>query len=108
MLRALEFHVLDEVGQPLLVLVFQHGARLDDEAQLGAPDRLRIGAHVVAQAVRQRAGDDLGIDRHLLGEGVWSDGSGGRLAAWGRRLRGNRRQREQTDQNSPDGKAGAR
>ena len=39
-LRAFEFHVLDEVREPLLVVVFEHGAGFDDEAELGAPRRL--------------------------------------------------------------------
>ena len=65
-LRAFELHVLDEVREPQLVVVFEHRAGLDDQPQLGAVRRLRVRAHVVAQPVRQRADDDLRVDRHLL------------------------------------------
>ncbi len=34
--RAFELHVLDEMRQPLLVVVFEHRTGLDDEPQLGA------------------------------------------------------------------------
>ncbi len=76
MTRPLELHVLDEMRQPLLVVVFQHGTSLDDEAQLGAVGRLRVCAHVVAQAVRQGPDRDSGIDRHLLRQAVGGDGGG--------------------------------
>ena len=76
-----ELHVLDEVRGAQLVVVFQHRPRLDDQPQLGAPRRLRVRAHVVAQPVRQRADDDLGVHRHLLGEGVGGDRRRGRLAS---------------------------
>ena len=64
--RAFELHVFDKVRQPLLVVVFQHGAGLDDEPQFGAAGGFPVRAHVVAQAVRQCADDDFRIDRHLL------------------------------------------
>jgi len=85
---ALELHVFDEMRQPLLVVVFQHRAGLDDEPQLSAVGRLRVCAYVVAQAVRQRAGHDLGIHRHLLRESIGSDRRRGRLAARECRLGG--------------------
>ena len=78
--RAFELHVLDEVRQPLLVVVFQHRAGLDDQPQLGPPGRLRVGAHVVAQPVRQRAGRDLRVDRHQLRQLIGADRRGGGLA----------------------------
>ena len=86
--RALELHVLDEVRQPLLVVVFEHRAGLDDEPQLGAVRRLAVRADVVAQAVRQRADEHLRIDRHLLRERVRRHRGGRRLVEAGRRLRG--------------------
>ena len=49
--RAVEAHVLDEMRQPALVVVFEHRAGVDDEPQFGAALRLRVRADVVAQAV---------------------------------------------------------
>ena len=34
--RAVEAHMLDEVREPALIFVFEHGARVDDEPKLGA------------------------------------------------------------------------
>jgi len=34
--RAVEAHMLDEVRQPALIVVFEHGAGVDDEPELGA------------------------------------------------------------------------
>ncbi len=76
MLGSLEFHVLVEVRDPLLVVVFQHGAGLDDEAQLGAMLGPLVRAHVVAQTVRQRADDHFRVDGHLLRERVRRDRRG--------------------------------
>ncbi len=86
--RAFELHVLDEMRQSLLVVVFQHRTGLDDEPQFGAAAGFAVGAHVIAQAVGQRADDDLRIDRHLLRQAVRGDRRGGRLPAGGYRLRG--------------------
>ncbi len=91
--RALELHVLDEVRQALLVLVFEHRTGLDDEPQLGPAGRLAVRPHVVAQAVRQRADSDFRVDRHLLRERIGRDRRGGGLAPGGRGLRGLRRRR---------------
>ena len=85
---ALELHVFDEVRQPLLIVVFEHRTGLDDEPQLGAVRRLAVRAHVIAQAVRQRADDHFRIDRHRLRERIGCDRRGGRLVLAGRRLRG--------------------
>ena len=67
-LRAVEGHVLDEVREAALVVVFEHRAGIDREPKLGAALRLPVGADVVAEAVRQRADGDLRIDRHDLVE----------------------------------------
>ena len=67
MRRAVERHVLDEVREAELVLVLEHRAGVHDEPQLGALFRLVIDADVVADAVRQRADLDLGIDRQRRG-----------------------------------------
>ena len=71
MLRAFELHVLDEMRQPLLVVVFEHRSRFDDEPQLGAARRPAVRADVVAQAVRQRADGRFGIHRHQLRSAVY-------------------------------------
>ena len=65
-LRAVERHVLDHVGEPALVLVLEDRAGADDEPELGAVARRLVGADVIAQAVRQRADGDPRIDGNLL------------------------------------------
>ena len=83
-LRAVERHVLDEVRQPALVLVFEHRTGVDDEPQLGARLRLPVLADVVAQAVRQRAHRDQRIDRNgLVERRVLEVDGGGRLLGAG-------------------------
>ncbi len=86
--RALELHVFDEVRQPLLVVVFEHRPGVHDEAQLGPARRLAVRAHVVAQAVGQRAERHLRIDRHLLRQRVRGHRFGRGLAPGGHGLRG--------------------
>ena len=86
--RPLELHVLDEMRQPVLVVVFEHRPGLDDQPQLGAVGRLAVRSHVIAQPVRQRADDRLGVDRHLLRQGILRDRLGGGLASLRRRLGG--------------------
>ena len=54
-LGAVEGHVLDEVREPALVVVFENRAGVDDEPELGALLRLLVGADVVVQAVRRAA-----------------------------------------------------
>ena len=78
--RPVEAHVLDEMGQPALVVVFEDRPGLDGETKFGAPLGLPVGAHVVAEAVRQHAGGDERIDWNRLGErgGLWR-GCRGRL-----------------------------
>ena len=73
--RAVEGHVLDEVRQPSLIVVFENRSGVDDQPELGAALRLLIPADVVAQAVRQRADGDPRVDgngrrqRYVLGAG---------------------------------------
>src|SRR5436190_763570 len=66
MLRAYELHMLDEMRDAQLVIVFQHRACLHDQPQFGPFRRLRIRAHVVAQPVRQGADQRFRVDRHLV------------------------------------------
>ena len=66
MRRAVKRHVLDEVRQPPLVLVFEHGPGLDDQAQFGAVLRLVVGANVIVEAVGERADGDVRIDGDYL------------------------------------------
>jgi hypothetical protein len=54
-LRAVERHVLDEVGEPLLVVVLEHRAGVHRQAQLGPLLGAPVGADVVAEPVRQSA-----------------------------------------------------
>ena len=63
---AVEGHVLDEVGQASLVVVFEHGTGVHHQAQLGAAFRRAVAADVVLKAVGQSAGADFGRDRDDL------------------------------------------
>ncbi len=67
-LRPVERHVLDDVGQATLIGVLEHRARVDDEPQLGASLRLGVAADVVAHPVRQRADRDPRVDGNGIGE----------------------------------------
>ncbi len=61
--RAIERHVLDEVRQAALVVVFQDRAGLDDQAQFELVFGARIALDVVGQAIGQLADLDLRADR---------------------------------------------
>ena len=56
--RAVEAHVLDEVREPTLIVILEHGARVDDESKLSTGLWLSVDADVVAQAIRERADGD--------------------------------------------------
>ena len=62
-LRAVERHVLDEVRQARLVVVFEDRAGVDDEPELGALLRLLVGPDVVLEAVLEGSDRDLRIGR---------------------------------------------
>jgi hypothetical protein len=66
--RAVEGHVLDEVREPALVLVFEHRSGGDDEPQLRALLGFRVGADVIPQPVGERRPDDRGIDGYRLAQ----------------------------------------
>ncbi len=67
--RAVEGHVLDEVRQPALVIVFEHRTGVHHQAQLGsASGRRVVAAHVVLEAIRQSARAHFRGDRNHLGE----------------------------------------
>ena len=74
--RAVERHVLDEVGEAALIVVLEHGAGVDDEPQLGPPGRLGVAPDVVAQPVRQRADGDPRIDRDARPSAARSSAAG--------------------------------
>ena len=82
-LGALELHVLDEMRQTQLVVVFEHRAGLDDQSKLSAPRRLGVRPDVVAQPVRQRANGDLRVDRHQLRQRIGGNRGRGCFAAGG-------------------------
>ena len=65
-LCAVERHVLHEVGQSQLIVIFQHGAGFHDEPQLRSGLRPVIDSNEVAEAIVQRPDRDLGIDREHL------------------------------------------
>ena len=75
--RAVECQVLDDVGQPALVLVLEDGPGVDDKAQLGPVLRLAVLADPVPEPVGELADRDPGIDRDLLVEGVLGGRDGG-------------------------------
>ena len=62
-LRAVECHVLDEVGQTLLIVVLLHRAGVDDQPQLGPLGRLSVDPDVVGEAVVEPADGEVRIDR---------------------------------------------
>ena len=64
----IERHVLDEVRQAPLVVVFEHRAGVDHQPQFGAVARPRIAAHVVPEPVVEHTRPDLGIDRNAAVE----------------------------------------
>ena len=63
---AVERHVLDEVRQAELVVVFEHRPRVDHQPQFGAPEGPAVLPDVVAQAVREIADADPLIRGHRL------------------------------------------
>ena len=77
-LRAVEGHVLDEVGQAALVFVLEHGPGIDREPKLGAGLRQPVLADVVAEAIGQCADRDQRIHRHDLVERGGADRFGDR------------------------------
>ena len=81
--RPVERHVLEEMGEPLLVVVLEDRAGVDDQAQLGTLLRLLVAADVVPDAVRQRTDDNARIARK----------GGGARGIDARRRRGRRRSR---------------
>jgi hypothetical protein len=65
---AVERHVLDDVREPLLVVLFEDGSGPDDEPQLRALLGFRVGADVIPQPVGERRPDDRGIDGYRLAQ----------------------------------------
>jgi hypothetical protein len=102
--RTFELHVLDEVREAALILVFEHRPGLHDQPQFGLPRGLAIRPDVKPQAVWQAADQDLGVDRHLLREGVCGNRGGGRLAT-GRSLGGRKRNGSGEEQENGAGAA---
>ena len=82
MLRAVEGHVLEHVGEAALVLLLEHGARVDGQAQGDAVLRAVVVADVVRDAVREAPAAHRGVERHRLVERV---GGGGVAGVWPRR-----------------------
>src|SRR6185436_17974368 len=78
-----------------------------DETHFGASGRFSVGAHVVAEAIRQRAGRELRVDGHQLGQAVGGDRSGGRVVPWSRGLGRSRETRgdQETSNEAADGNA---
>ena len=103
-LRALEFHVLDEMRDPELVVVFEDGSGLHHQPQLGFPGGLGVGTNVVAHTVRQRADRGLRVHRHGPREWIGGDRFGGGFAAARlRRLGVSRGRAEQREKDKNEG-----
>src|SRR5690606_16891933 len=83
--RAVERHVLDEVGEAELVVVLEDGARADDEAQLSAPLGARVLPHVVAKPVVERADPQGGIERQRVALRGGGRGGQSRQEEWQRK-----------------------
>ena len=70
MLGPVEAHVLQEMGEAALVLVFKDGTDLLGDVEMRLVLRLLVVADVIGQSVLQMADADIRIDRnrrHLLG-----------------------------------------
>ena len=98
-LRAVEGHVLEEVRQPLLIVLLVYRARLHRQLKADALFRPRVAPDVVFQPVRQRAGRDRRIERDRLGQGR-SRGRG--LCRRRRALRAHRRRGHQANDEQRD------
>ena len=88
--RAVERHVLEQVRQPALVVVFEHGAGLHRQPHQHAFFRARVLAHVVAQAIGQRPDGHGRVGRQRAGE--WRRPAPGRAVAPAARRAGAERQ----------------
>ena len=82
-LRAVERHVLEQVREPALVVVFEHRAGLHGQPHQHPLFRARVLAHVVAQAVGQRADGHRRVGGQRAG-----GGNRGRLRAERQRQKG--------------------
>ena len=103
--RAVEGHVLHEMGHAALVLVFEDGAGLDHQAQLELALGAGIALDVIAQAVGELAHLDLRADRdrgvqaqrrRRTGTGLGGGLRGSRGGMAGQRLRTEQRGHAQT------------
>ena len=86
-LAAVERHVLEEVGEAALVLVFVDGADLDGEAGADAAAGFGVAEEGVAQAVVELAPLDGRVDGQVTG-------LVGKIGRRGRERRGQEQQRE--------------
>ncbi len=107
MLRALELHVLDEVRQAALVVVFQDRPGLDDQPEFDFARGLRVRPDVETEAVGQRADEDLWIDGHIGRKRVVCDRCGSRFApgrsrGLGGQLAGNKQAGHETGGRTPE------
>ena len=66
--RAVEAHVLHEVREPALIVLFENRSCVDDEPELGPGLRILVGTHVVPHPVGERADRDPRIDGNGLSE----------------------------------------
>ena len=102
---AVEGHVLDEVREPALVLILEHGAGIDDEPKLGTGLGLSVLADVIAEPVRERADRNQRIDRNGLAErGRQNVGRDGRLLRAGE-ASGRHDRRQEQRQSDTSGKS---
>ncbi len=65
-LRAVERHVLDEVREPALIVVFEHRARVHREPHLRAMLRFLVRENVIGEPARERALRDARVERKRL------------------------------------------
>ena len=69
-LGPVEGHMFEKVGEPKLVFVLEHRARLDHQAELSPVRRLTVFADEVAETVLELPNRDVGSDRHGLIQGA--------------------------------------
>ncbi len=78
MRRPIESHVFGKVGQAQLVIVLQHGAGFDNQAQLQFFLRPAIFLNVIGQPIGQMTHHNLWTNRQRLGKLVRAVRSTGR------------------------------
>ena len=71
MFGAVEGHVLDKMGEPLLIVIFEDGACVYRQPKFRPLLGLLVGAHIIANSIRQLADGDLAFGRDSVRKRRW-------------------------------------